>query len=59
MRRPDIRPQLDAAWQAFERARAHDDPALRLASLRVIDALLHQLPPDRGDLALCGLEVRQ
>ena len=59
MRQPDIRPQLDAAWQALERAKAHDDPALRLASLRVVDALLRQLPPDRGDLALCGLAVKQ
>jgi hypothetical protein len=55
MRRQDIRQQLDAAWQAFERAKAHDDPALRLASLRVVDALLRQLAPDRGDLVLCGL----
>jgi hypothetical protein len=59
MRQPDNHLLLDAAWQAFERAKAHDDPALRLASLRVVDALLRQLPPDRGDLALCGLAVRQ
>ena len=54
---PDNRALHDAVWLAFERAKAHDDPALRLASLRVVDALLHQLPPDRGDLVLCGLEV--
>jgi hypothetical protein len=57
MRQPDNRPLHDAAWRAFERAKVHDDLALRLASLRVVDALLHQRPPDRGDLALCGLEV--
>ena len=57
MRQPDNRPLHDAVWRAFERAKAHDDAALRLASLRVVDALLHQLPPDRGDLVLCGLEV--
>ena len=59
MRQPDNRQLLDAAWRAFERAKAHDDPARRLASLRVVDALLHQRPPDCGDLALCGLEVEQ
>ena len=57
MRHSDNRPLHDAAWLAFERAKAHDDVALQLASLRVVDALLHQLPPDRGDLALCELEA--
>ena len=59
MRQPDNHLLLDAAWQVFERAKAHDDPALRLASLRVVDALLHELPADRGDLALCGLAGKQ
>ena len=57
MRHPNNRALHEAAWLAFERAKAHDDLALRLASLRVVDALLHQLPPDRGDLAPCGLEA--
>ena len=48
-------PLLDAAWQALERAKVHDDCAPRFASLRVIDALLQQVPPDRRDLTLCGL----
>jgi hypothetical protein len=52
-------PLLDAAWQALERAKIHDDCALRFASLRVIDALLQQVPPDRRDLTLCGLAEDQ
>ena len=46
-------PLLDATWQALERAKVHD------ASLRVIDALLRQVPPDRRDLTLCGLAEDQ
>jgi hypothetical protein len=57
MSHPDNRALHAAAWLAFERAKAHDDLAPRLANLRVVDALLHQLPPDHGDLALCGLEA--
>ena len=59
MRQPHNRQLLAAAWRAFEGAAAHNDPARRLACLRVVDALLHDLPPERGDLALCGLEVEQ
>ena len=36
---------------------ARPPPATR--RLRVVDALLHELPPERGNLALCGLEVEQ